>query len=101
MAPWVIGLIALVLFGMFTLARQVYFLGTDEDGRVAVYRGLPYDLPFGVERLPSIYGFWGSWLALTLFTYPYTYLSVRAACRGLDVRPPCAIDASLPYERPA
>lgn len=40
--------------------------------------------PLGVERLPSIYGFWGSWLALTLFTYPYTYLSVRAACRGLD-----------------
>lgn len=40
--------------------------------------------PLGVERLPSIYGFWGSWLALTLFTYPYTYLSVRAASRGLD-----------------
>ncbi|MDQ3692096.1 MAG: iron ABC transporter permease [Chloroflexota bacterium] len=40
--------------------------------------------PLGVERLPSIYGFWGSWLALTLFTYPYTYLSVRAAWRGLD-----------------
>lgn len=40
--------------------------------------------PFGIDRLPSIYGFWGAWLALTLFTYPYTYLSVRAACRGLD-----------------
>jgi protein phosphatase len=45
----VVGLIAAVLFGLFSLARQVYFLGTDEDGRVAVYRGLPYDLPFGVE----------------------------------------------------
>jgi len=31
------------------LARQVYFLGTDEDGRVAMYRGLPYDLPLGIE----------------------------------------------------
>src|SRR5688500_4112988 len=40
--------------------------------------------PFGVERLPSIYGFTGSWLTLTLFTYPYVYLTVRAALRGLD-----------------
>jgi protein phosphatase len=44
-----IGLIAVVLFGMYSLSRQVYFLGTDEDGRVAMYQGLPYDLPFGVE----------------------------------------------------
>ncbi len=40
--------------------------------------------PLGIERLPSIYGFWGSWLALTLFSYPYVLLSVRAALRGLD-----------------
>ena len=40
--------------------------------------------PFGVERLPSIYGFGGSWLTLTLFTYPYVYLTVRAALRNLD-----------------
>lgn len=40
--------------------------------------------PFGVERLPEIYGFWGAWLTLTLFTYPYVFLSVRAALRGLD-----------------
>lgn len=40
--------------------------------------------PFGVERLPSLYGFTGSWLVLTLFTYPYVYLTVRAALRGLD-----------------
>jgi iron(III) transport system permease protein len=40
--------------------------------------------PLGVERLPSIYGFFGSWLTLTLFTYPYVYLTVRAALRGLD-----------------
>jgi iron(III) transport system permease protein len=40
--------------------------------------------PLGVERLPSIYGFIGSWLTLTLFTYPYVYLTVRAALRGLD-----------------
>jgi iron(III) transport system permease protein len=40
--------------------------------------------PLGLERLPSIYGFHGAWLALTLFTYPYALLSVRAALRGLD-----------------
>jgi iron(III) transport system permease protein len=40
--------------------------------------------PLDIERLPSIYGFLGSWLALTLFTYPFVYLSVQAAFRGLD-----------------
>jgi iron(III) transport system permease protein len=40
--------------------------------------------PLGIERLPSIYGFTGSWLTLTLFTYPYVYLTVRAALRNLD-----------------
>ena len=38
----------------------------------------------GVERLPSIYGFPGAWLALTLFTYPFVFLSVRAGFAGLD-----------------
>ncbi len=50
-------------------------------------RGLLQDAlsgPFGVERLPSIYGFTGAWIALTLFSYPYVYLNVRAALRGLD-----------------
>jgi iron(III) transport system permease protein len=40
--------------------------------------------PLGVDRLPSIYGYWGAWATLSLFTYPYVYLSVRAALRGLD-----------------
>lgn len=40
--------------------------------------------PFGVTRLPEIYGFGGAALALTLCTYPYMLLSVRAALRGLD-----------------
>ena len=40
--------------------------------------------PLGVEELPSIYGLPGAALALTLFTYPYVYLTVRAALRGLD-----------------
>jgi iron(III) transport system permease protein len=40
--------------------------------------------PFGVDRLPSFYGFWGAWLVLTLFSYPYVLLTVRAALRRLD-----------------
>lgn len=40
--------------------------------------------PLGIDRLPSIYGFPGALLALTLFTYPYVLLSVRVALRGLD-----------------
>lgn len=47
--------------------------------------------PFGVERLPSIYGFSGAWLVLTLFTYPYSLLSARAGLRGVD---PCVEDAA-------
>jgi iron(III) transport system permease protein len=40
--------------------------------------------PFGVDRLPEIYGFPGAWLALTLFSFPYVLLSTRAAFWGLD-----------------
>lgn len=39
---------------------------------------------FGVERLPELYGFWGAWLALTLFTYPYVVLSVQSRLRSID-----------------
>jgi iron(III) transport system permease protein len=40
--------------------------------------------PLGVERLPDISGFWGAFLTLTLFTYPYVYLVTAAGLRGLD-----------------
>jgi iron(III) transport system permease protein len=40
--------------------------------------------PFGVERIPDIYGFSGAFLALTLATYPYVYVLTAAALRGLD-----------------
>lgn len=38
----------------------------------------------GVQRLPSIYGFFGAWLCITLFTFPYIVLPVRAALLGMD-----------------
>lgn len=40
--------------------------------------------PLGVEELPSIYGWPGVILSLTLFTYPYMLLSVRAGLQGID-----------------
>jgi PPM family protein phosphatase len=36
-------------------ARQVYFLGIDEGGRVALYRGLPYDLPLDISLYSEVY----------------------------------------------
>jgi iron(III) transport system permease protein len=41
--------------------------------------------PFtGLQRLPEIYGFPGAFLVLTLMSYPYTLLTVRAALKRLD-----------------
>jgi iron(III) transport system permease protein len=40
--------------------------------------------PFGVQRLPEIYGFPGALVALTLSTYPYVYLLAAASLRSLD-----------------
>jgi protein phosphatase len=48
----VLGAIA---FGAWYGNRQVWFLGTDDAGRVALYRGLPYELPFGVELYDERY----------------------------------------------
>lgn len=38
----------------------------------------------GIEGIPSAGGFTGSFVALTLFTYPYVYLTVAAGIRGID-----------------
>jgi len=40
--------------------------------------------PLGVVALPSIYGFFGAWGTLTLFTYPYVLLNVRSALLNMD-----------------
>ncbi|HEX3737431.1 MAG TPA: Stp1/IreP family PP2C-type Ser/Thr phosphatase [Solirubrobacterales bacterium] len=41
--------VAAIVFGATYGLRHVWFLGTDDAGRVALYRGLPYELPFGIE----------------------------------------------------
>lgn len=38
----------------------------------------------GVERLPSLYGFLGALITLTLLSYPYLLLSVRATLLRID-----------------
>lgn len=40
--------------------------------------------PLGVERLPEVYGFPGAVLTLTLLSYPYVLLTVRASLWRLD-----------------
>ncbi|MFB6136864.1 MAG: ABC transporter permease [Halobacteriaceae archaeon] len=42
--------------------------------------------PLGVRRLPSLYGLDGTVLVLTLYTYPYVYLSARSALLTVDER---------------
>lgn len=38
----------------------------------------------GITRLPSIYGFGGAFLVLTLISYPFVFLPVQAALRQMD-----------------
>ncbi|HEY8449464.1 MAG TPA: ATP-binding cassette domain-containing protein, partial [Bacillota bacterium] len=40
--------------------------------------------PLGIERIPDLHGFVGAALAVTLATYPYAYLGLRAALLRLD-----------------
>lgn len=51
----VVGVLALlvvigaVVFGATYGLRHAWFLGTDDAGRVTLYRGVPYELPFGIK----------------------------------------------------
>ena len=47
----VAGLGVLAVWGL----HQVYFLGADSSGRLALYRGLPYELPFGARLYSEQY----------------------------------------------
>jgi PPM family protein phosphatase len=51
----VVAILAALAFGAWYGNRQVWFLGTDDSGRVALYRGLPYELPFGVSLYQERY----------------------------------------------
>jgi len=51
----VVAILAAVAFGAWYGNRQVWFLGTDDSGRVSLYRGLPYELPFGLALYEERY----------------------------------------------
>ena len=47
----------LVLIGSagYLASRQLYFVGTNAQGIVTIYRGFPYDLPFGIPMYETFY----------------------------------------------
>jgi protein phosphatase len=48
-------ILAAVVAGLYALSRQVYFVGTNDAGLVTVYRGIPYELPLGVNLYEEDY----------------------------------------------
>ena len=50
-----LALVAAAGTGLYALSRQVYFIGTNEAGLVTLYRGVPYELPFGVDLYEQEY----------------------------------------------
>jgi PPM family protein phosphatase len=46
-----VAVLAIVLIGGWMATRAVYFVGTDpgDNRTIAIFRGLPYDLPFGAK----------------------------------------------------
>jgi PPM family protein phosphatase len=47
--------IGAIVFGATYGLHHTWFLGTDEAGRVTLYRGVPYELPFGVKLYTEQY----------------------------------------------
>jgi PPM family protein phosphatase len=51
----VLAILAGVVGGLYALSRQVYFLGTNDAGLVTLYKGIPYELPFGIDLYEEDY----------------------------------------------
>ncbi len=47
--------LALIGGAGYLASRQLYFIGTDAQGMVTIYRGFPYELPFGVPLYETYY----------------------------------------------
>jgi protein phosphatase len=47
--------LALAGGGVYLFAKSVWFLGTNDQGMITLYRGLPYDLPLGVHLYSQRY----------------------------------------------
>jgi PPM family protein phosphatase len=52
---FVLAVLAGIVTGLYALSRQVYFIGTNDAGLVTIYRGVPYELPFGLDLYEEEY----------------------------------------------
>jgi protein phosphatase len=50
-----LAVLAGAVIGGLAAIRNVYFVGQDERGLVTLYRGVPYELPFGIELYETRY----------------------------------------------
>jgi serine/threonine protein phosphatase PrpC len=51
----IVVVLGLVGAGGYLASRQLYFIGTNPQGVVTIYRGLPYDLPTGIHLYETYY----------------------------------------------
>jgi serine/threonine protein phosphatase PrpC len=51
----VLVVLFLIGAGGYLATRQLFFIGTDADGVVTIYRGLPYELPAGLKLYETFY----------------------------------------------
>jgi protein phosphatase len=50
-----LAVVGAIVFGATYGLHYTWFLGTDDAGRVTLYRGVPYELPFGVKLYTEQY----------------------------------------------
>ena len=91
-ASLTLAFVALVLAGALWALSQAYFVGADEDGNVAVFQGLPYDLSdsVGLYRARYMSGLHASQLTggerADLFDHDLlSYDEARARVAGYEV----------------
>ncbi len=49
------SVLAILVLGLYLATQAVYFIGTDSRGFIAVFSGLPYELPFHVKLYSQYY----------------------------------------------
>jgi serine/threonine protein phosphatase PrpC len=51
----ILAVLFLIGGGGYLASRQLYFIGTNQQGIVTIYRGLPYSLPAGIRLYETFY----------------------------------------------
>jgi PPM family protein phosphatase len=51
----IVIVLGLIIGGGYLATRNLYFIGTNANGIVTIYRGLPYDLPAGIHLYETFY----------------------------------------------